>query len=485
MEQRVRSGDGTDTVQALQRKLQALEDESDMLETIIENSTDAIQISDSRQVTLRVNRAYEVLTGIKREELVGVPVEDLVRQNLISESCSSIVAKTKRPHTIVQFFPRTGRSAHVSCNPVFDSHGKIRFYICNDRDLNEIRNLQEELNKAQSLNERYLSELATLKAQLPQFADIIVEDKAMLKVMAMANRVAKVDSTVLILGETGVGKDETALFIHQNSSRAQQKFITINCGAITESLFESELFGREAYAFTGAGSKLKIGLLEVANHGTVFLDEVGELSLNMQVKLLHVLQHHTLTRVGGTQPVSIDVRIIAATNCDLEKMVREKQFREDLFYRLSVMNIRIPPLRERKNDIIPLAQHFLQYYNVKYDFQKRLSADACFALLNYYWEGNVRQLKNIIEQAVIMSEGNEIHADTLPLRRSETLEQDRETAESRGMTELLEQVELRYLNLYYERCGNIRDAARSLKMSPTTFLRHRTQLSEKYKDNKD
>lgn len=175
---------------------------------------------------LRVNRAYEVLTGIKREELVGIPVEDLVRQNLISESCSSIVAKTKRPHTIVQFFPRTGRSAHVSCNPVFDSHGKIRFYICNDRDLNEIRNLQEELNKAQSLNERYLSELATLKAQLPQFADMIVEDKAMLKVMAMANRVAKVDSTVLILGETGVGKDETALFIHQNSSRAQQKFIT-------------------------------------------------------------------------------------------------------------------------------------------------------------------------------------------------------------------------------------------------------------------
>ena len=351
-------------------------------------------------------------------------------------------------------------------------------YILKPFDVDEI----DMLIKRCLEQKRNRDSLVFLKGDVPQFLGVSEAAARIRHLIQVLGENLSVN--VLLRGETGTGKEVVARQIHANSARKDNLMVRINCGAIPENLMESELFGYERGAFAGA-LKTKKGLIELADGGTVFLDEVGELSLNMQVKLLHVLQHHTLTRVGGTQPVSIDVRIIAATNCDLEKMVREKQFREDLFYRLSVMNIRIPPLRERKNDIIPLAQHFLQYYNVKYDFQKRLSADACFALLNYYWEGNVRQLKNIIEQAVIMSEGNEIHADTLPLRRSETLEQDRETAESRGMTELLEQVELRYLNLYYERCGNIRDAARSLKMSPTTFLRHRTQLSEKYKDNKD
>lgn len=405
----------TEEVQQLEEDIHHLEYEYHILDSLIENSNDAIQISDRNLITLRVNRAYEILTGIQREELVGRPVKDLVGL-LISESCGAIVAKTKKPHTILQSFYRTGRTAHVSCNPVFDATGEIEFFICNDRDLDEISKLQSQLHEFMILNDRYLSEIETIRAQMPNKGQMIIEDKKMLTVLTLANRVARVDTTVLILGETGVGKDEIARYIHHCSNRANERFVSINCGAITESLFESELFGHESFAFTGAGNKAKMGLLEVSNHGTLFLDEVGELSLNMQTKLLHVLQSQSFIRVGGNKPIQVDLRVIAATNCDLAEMVSAKKFREDLYYRLNVIPITIPPLRERKNDIIPLAQHFISYYNKKYNFSKKISPSAGAALIAYRWEGNVRELKNTIEQAVIMTDGDMIHAESLPVR---------------------------------------------------------------------
>lgn len=464
----------------LREKIHRLEEENHMLDAFVENSTDAIQISDRNLVTVRINRAYEVLTGIKPDELVGLPVEELVKSGLISESCGAIVAKTRKPHTIVQTFRRTGRSAHVSCTPVFDRNGEIEFYVCNDRDLDEISALQMELYKIKHLNDRYLLELESIKAQFPDQGEMVVEDKAMLQVLSLANRVAKVDSTALILGETGVGKDEVARFIHRNSSRAAQQFVSVNCGAIAETLFESELFGHEGHAFTGAGGKVKLGLLDMADHGTLFLDEIGELSLNMQTKLLHVLQSCSFIRVGGNRPTQVDVRIIAATNCDLLEMVRRKQFREDLYYRLNVVPICIPPLRERKDDIVPLAQHFLEGYNQKYGFRKKLAPLTCFMLTNYIWIGNVRQLKNTVEQAVIMTDGDLISPDSLPVEVSRDTQFPSASPESADMAELLERLEWRYLNLYYEKYDNIREAARRLNMSPTTFLRHRNNLNEKF-----
>lgn len=480
MEQkRMSAGSDRETIRGLQARILELEEKNRVLDAFIENSTDAIQISDRNLVTLRINRAYEVLTGIRREELVGIPVEQLVKNHLISESCGAIVAKTKKPHTIVQTFYRTGRSAHVSCTPVFDGQGEIEFYICNDRDLDEISSLQQELHKIRGLNDQYLQELESFRAQMDGRSKLIVTDKEMLKVLSLAGRVAKVDSTALLLGETGVGKDEVARFIHQNSSRAEQRFVTINCGAITESLFESELFGHEGHAFTGAGSKVKQGLLEAANHGTLFLDEVGELSLNMQTKLLHVLQNRSFIRVGGNETVQVDIRVIAATNCDLAEMVRQKRFREDLYYRLNVIPIHIPPLRERKNDIIPLAQHFLDYYNQKYDFHRKLSPSTCFALLNYHWEGNVRQLKNTIEQAVIITDTDLIQPESLPVNVAGQ-DSGQEVPEEAGLNEMLERMELRYLQTFYERYGSIRKAAERLRLPPTTFLRHWEKLRQKY-----
>ncbi len=466
--------------------LELLEDYR-VLASFVENSTDAIQISDRNLVTIRINRAYEILTGINRDELVGVPVAELVQKNLISESAGALVRRDGRPHTIVQHFPRTGRSAHVSCKPVYDRDGEIEFFICNDRDLDEISNLKSQLTEVSHLKDQYLAELEKLKSREQTRSSMIVEDREMLKVLSLAARVAKVDSTALLLGETGVGKDELARFIHANSPRADKKFVSINCGAITESLIESELFGYEAHAFTGAGNKAKAGLFEVADGGTIFLDEVGELSLNMQTKLLHVLQSHTFMRVGGSKTLTTDIRVISATNRDLAQMVAERSFREDLYYRLNVVPIHIPPLRERKNDIIPLAQSFLVHYNQKYGYDKKLSPTACYTLLNAHWEGNVRQLKNAVEQAVIMCDGDTIQPEHLPVRGGALpavtgagIPLAPAAMEGQSLTEMLERTEKQYLDLAYERHGSVREAAKSLGMSSATFQRHKAELDRKY-----
>lgn len=468
-------------MEQIEEQIQYLQTRNKMLEAFLEHSADAIQISDRNMSTMFVNHAYEVLTGISREEQEGVPVKDLVEKGLISPcSACSLVSQSRQPCTIVQTFSRTGRSAHVSCNPVFDEQGEIEFFLCNDRDLEEIKNLRSELKEVTDLKNRYLSELEAVKTQLPSREGLVAEDEAMLNVLGSAYRAARADATVLILGETGVGKDEVAKFIHRSSPRASQPFVNVNCGAIPEKLFESEVFGYEGHAFTGAGSKARAGLFEVANHGTLFLDEVGELSLNMQKKLLHVLQDHSFLRVGGSKPIQADVRVIAAANCDLEQMVREKKFREDLYYRLHVVTLHIPPLRSRKNDIIPLAQHFLDLYNRKYGLHKTLSPAARFVLLQHPWVGNVRQLRNTIEQAVILTDSDIIHPDSLPIRVEENVALPEIPYEDISIDDLLERIELQYLDLYYETYGSVREAARHLQMTPSTFLRHKKVFSEKY-----
>ncbi len=453
-----------------------------MLTAFLENSPDAIQISDKNLVTIMVNRAYEELTGINRAEQIGVPVYQLVKKGLLSESCASIVKKTRKPESIIQTFSRTNRSAHVTCSPIFGDDGEIEYYICNNRDLNEINSLHLKLQETKAQSDHYRLELEALRNNAHVRNKLIIEDRAMIDVFALANKISKVDTTILLLGETGVGKDEISKYIHNNSMRHNNAFISVNCGAIAESQFEDVLFGFEKISPAGYGKKSKSGLFEVADKGTLFLDEIGELSLEMQKKLLQVLQTRSFIRSGGTKTVNIDVRIIAATNRDLEQMVQDGQFREDLFYRLNVISISVPPLRSRKNDILPLANHFLDIFNKKYNMNKQLSSKASYALLNYNWPGNIRQLKNTIEHAVILSETDLIEPDCLALHipgKSHAPSMP-ELKESEGLKELLEQTELKYLNMYYEKYGNIRAAASRLKMSPTTFLRHKTELENKY-----
>ncbi|MCS7176109.1 MAG: sigma-54 dependent transcriptional regulator [Candidatus Kapabacteria bacterium] len=254
--------------------------------------------------------------------------------------------------------------------------------------------------------------------RLEQPHDIIAVSESLRSILGLARMLAAVDTTVLIVGETGTGKELLARFIHRNSARASAPFVVINCGAIPRELAESELFGYERGAFTGAFDKVHPGKFELANRGTLFLDEVSELPLELQVKLLRVLQEKSFYRLGGKEEVQVDVRVIAATNRDLEQMVREGRFREDLYYRLNVAVIHIPPLRERPEDILPLATAFVDEFNRR--FNKRITGftpEAVSLLMSYPWRGNVRELRNAIERAVLLEQSDVITRETLHFLR--------------------------------------------------------------------
>ena len=457
---------------------------AEWLSTIIESSFDGIYITDEKANTILVNKSYESITGLSREEMLDRNMQDLLDAGVISCSGTLLVLKTGEPVTLHQEF-KTGKQALITSTPVYDHHQKIAMVITNVRDLSEIYSLKVELRRQEKQNTLLMQELEHIRNQT-QKLDIVVEDEKTLKAMHLADRVKDLDTTVILTGETGVGKEVFAKYIHQQSSRREHSFIKVNCGAIPENLIESELFGYEKGAFTGAERHGKPGLFEVANKGTLFLDEIGELPLPMQVKLLRVLQEQEITRVGGIHPIKVDVRIIAATNQDLEEMVREKLFRQELYYRLMVFPIHIPPLRERKADIPVLAKTFLSALNQKYHQNKALSDNALELLTDYPWPGNIRELKNVVERAFIICMEDTIDMTSLSIiapRAEIDMRQERfeEPEEVDDLPAYLESVEYRFIKRAYEKYGNVRDAAKSLGISPATLIRkkNRQEAEEK------
>lgn len=456
----------------------------DRLNAIIEHSFDGIFITDKDANTIKINHAYEEITGLKKEEVMGKNMADLVHNKIISMSGSLIVLKTKKPVTLQQHF-KTGRQALITSSPIFDDAGRLVMVVTNVRDLTEIYNLKEEVQEKTVAIERLRLELNHLQESFSE-CDLIIKDDTALAAMLLANKVAPMDTAVMLLGETGVGKEVMAKYIYQHSLRAANSFIRVNCGAIPENLIESELFGYEGGAFTGANKSGKMGLFELANGGTIFLDEVGELPKDMQVKLLRVLQEQEVMRIGGTAPIKIDSRVIAATNRNLEEMVKQKLFREDLYYRLTVFPIQIPPLRMRPKDITPLAQSFLDRLNHKYNFKKFFSHVSLKLLNEYDWPGNIRELKNIVERAVIISMGDEIQPEDLHLHHKSSEQENLfgqppqiSHENTIDLQATMDSLEFQYLENAYKIHGNVRDAAKSLGLTPSTFVRKR----QKYQNN--
>lgn len=463
---------------------------AERLNAIIEHSFDGIFITDKNANVLRINHAYEDITGLKSEDVLGKNMADLVKRKLISHSGSLIVARTKKPVTLQQRF-RSGKEALVTSSPIFDKNGTLIMIVTNVRDLTEIYNLKEIVQEKTDAMERLRLELAHIQNPAAE-QEVIAKDETTLAAMLLANRVAPMDTTVILLGETGVGKEVMARYIYQHSHRVKNSFIKVNCGAIPESLIESELFGYESGAFTGANRSGKIGLFELANKGTLFLDEIGELPKDMQVKLLRALQEQEIMRVGGTKPVKINVRVIAATNRNLEEMVKSGEFREDLYYRLTVFPISIPPLRLRKKDITPLALSFLTKLNQKYNFKKYFSTISIQLLNEYNWPGNIRELKNIVERAIIISSADEIRPEDLhllhqnqPVIMLEEKNIDMKKTEIGSdiqfpidLQDILTRTEYHYLTAAYKKCGNVRDAAHALGITPSTFVRKRKKYEE-------
>lgn len=383
------------------------------LEAIINSSYDGIFVTDGVGTVLRVNKAYERITGVKATEVMGKRMADLVAEGYYNQSVTVLVLESRRVMTIDQTV-KNNKHILVTGNPIFDEAGEIFRVVTNVRDVTDLNNLQQQLSKKAEETLKYKTELSHLRSLHFKEADIIYRSREMASVVELAVKVADVSSTVLITGESGTGKELIAKLIHRQGKGDTKPFIKINCGAIPDNLLESELFGYEGGAFTGARKEGKPGLFELANGGTLFLDEIGEMPLVLQVKLLRAIQEKSVTRVGGVRANPVSVRIIAATNRNLLKMVEQGAFREDLYYRLMVVPIHMPPLRERKEDIPLLTMHFLDRFNREFGFSKTISPPVIDRLTEYSWPGNVRELENVIERMVVTTRGDELEAASLP-----------------------------------------------------------------------
>ncbi|MGW8426650.1 sigma-54 interaction domain-containing protein [Peribacillus simplex] len=383
------------------------------LDAIIENSYDGIYITDQDGVTLYTNSAIERITGIPKEYYIGKSVDQLIKRGILNASVTHKVVKLRRTVSVVQD-NFAGKETLITGSPVFNAEGEIEQVVTNIRDLSDLNELMHELTKVNELNNQYKQEIEKLRKITSKDGVVFVSDK-MKMIYEIAERISDIDATVLILGETGVGKDVLARNIYNRSIRSKKgDFIKINCGAIPADLLESELFGYEGGAFTGANQKGKPGMFELAESGILFLDEVGELPLQLQVKLLRALQEREIQRIGGTKPKKIDVRIIAATNRNLSEMVKSGDFREDLFYRLNVIPITIPPLRERREDILALTDLFLTKANEQYKFSKEIDSRLKEYFYQHDWPGNVRELINIVERLVVLTDNQILSINDLP-----------------------------------------------------------------------
>ena len=440
------------------------------IEAIIESSYDGIYVTDGQANTIRVNSAYEKITGMKASELIGRNMEELVKEGYFDESVSLKVREQMKPVTIRQTL-KSGKSILVTGNPIFDENGKIKMIVTNVRDMTDLVELQQQLEYTKGMSSAYRDILKSMQQASARDNDIIMVSEPMLHIQELLDRVRKTSATVLIYGETGVGKDRIAEEIHEKSDRAEGGiFVKINCGAIPETLLESELFGYERGAFTGARKEGKSGLFEVAHKGTLFLDEVESMPMVLQSKLLRVLQNFEITRVGGTKPIKVDVRLICASNQDLKDLIAKKMFRADLYYRLNVIPIYIPPLRERRDDVPYLVHFFLNRYNKKHGSRKTISKEAMDHLLTYSWPGNVREVANVVERLVVITHGDYIVPGNLP---KEIFEKSTKDFLENGLTlkEQLDKIEISIIRKAVDKFGSARKAAPHLGMDSTSLTR--------------
>lgn len=444
------------------------------LESIIENTYDGLYITDGNAVTLRVNRAYERITGIKREEVVGRNMRELVASGVYNRSVTLEVLEKKKPITFVQEV-RTGKKVIVTGNPIFNYDGEIEMVVTTVRDITELVELKDKLHERELELNCYKEELEKIKTYMEGDFSFVTVSKVMNNLIETAYKAAHFDSNILITGESGTGKGSLAKLIHSWSYRKKGPFIKINCAAIPENLFESELFGYEPGAFSGASNKGKKGLLEMANGGTLFLDEIGDLPLNLQSKLLQVIEEKEMIRLGSTKTIKLDIRIIAATNQNIESLIEKNKFRRDLYYRINTVSLHLKPLRERIEDIIPLANHFLKLLNDKYNMKKVFTSESLKILSNYSYPGNIRELSNIVENAFLISDDSFIGKDDLPehVRKEEKID----ISIDNDLKKIINEIELRALKSAIEKYGSTRKAAKHLNISQSSLVRKLKKLS--------
>ncbi|MGG1659936.1 sigma 54-interacting transcriptional regulator [Brevibacillus sp. NRS-1366] len=449
----------------------------------ISDDLQAIYSSENEQIVV-VNHAGKIVriagTFLQEfwqvnlpEQLIEADVYQLEKSGVFYPNIADLCMTQKKKLSMIQE-SKSGRMVWSVATPVF--HGdKLEKVVILSRDITGIHVLRSDLELPPAKSKENEHEMDELLTKQVNHKKLVYRSQIMKSLVEDIKHIAKVDSTVLLMGESGVGKEVFAQAVHEFSLRKDEPFIRVNCGALPESLIESELFGYEKGAFTGADQKGKPGMFEMANKGSIFLDEITELPYNMQVKLLRVLQEKEIMRVGGTRTIPVDVRVIVATNQDMKELVKDQRFREDLYYRLYVIPIEIPPLRKRVPDIIPLAIHFLKQFNRLYGLEKNVSREALHMLEGYSWPGNVRELQNVIERLVVKTREDSIGTqDVLPnLFKEEPLSRENKTVvlDIMPLKEAVEEVENQLIALALKKYGTAARVAKILGVSPATVSR--------------
>ena len=447
---------------------------AEYVEQLCDTFRDAICVTDREGIVTLVNKRHAELTGIARDKMMGSRIQDMVQNGIFDVVLNPRIVETGQKVSSVQNL-YNGRTLLLDGHPVKDATGKVAYVVTVIRDITALTELREEITAQRELLETFqnLSSEGASGNQYPR----VVQSPVMQRLYAEASAIAETDATVLLLGETGVGKDVVARHIHRNSLRADAPFIKVDCGSIPENLIETELFGYVPGSFSGASKHGKAGLVEAASSGTLFLDEIGELPMTMQSRLLRVLQDWEVLRVGATVPKKVDVRVVAATNKELEREVAKGTFRSDLYYRLKVAVLNIPPLRSRRVDILPLAQSFLTFYGKKYRKAVNLSEEAKQVLQNHTWPGNVRELENLVQGLVVTCKHGLVGVRDLagirPLPPCESGEGHYAlpSIEGRSLKSIMKEVETAVIEKGMQRYGSISELSRQFQMDRSTIFR--------------
>lgn len=445
-----------------------------------------VWITDENANSLALNK-QSVKTGkeVCREDLLNKNMKELIEKGYLKNSSAIKVIKNRKENRIVQVLG-DGMQIYTAGVPYFYDD-KLQLVMCTDLDISQATEWKKLFEEQERKMEKYEKELEYFRQKNEAVADFIFNTESMRRIVGMALRVAKVDTTILIQGESGTGKEVLADLIYQNSNRKNKTMIKVNCGAIPESLLESELFGYERGSFTGAKQQGKIGLFELAHKGTLFLDEIGEIPLNLQSKLLRAIQEREIRRIGGKESISIDIRIIAATNINLKKAVEEGRFREDLYYRLNVVPIEIPPLRRRKKDIVELVGCFVKQFNNKYRTEKVFDDSAILELSKYDWPGNIRELKNIVERVIVTTEVKIIEGEQIRYQNLDngTFIGLTHKLEGKSLKERTEKFEKELLEIMVYQYPSANKIAESLQVNRSTITRKLKKYGITYKGFSD
>ena len=443
-------------------RVKALNQEFD---AIFESSFDGIWLSDGDGKVLKMNKACEKIFGFARDELIGKYPTDMLEKGVYSRS-SAVRAIEKKDTVTTTLTTKDGKTIIATSTPVFDEKNTISLVVNNIRDATHLFELQSELDQMKGLTELYKNQLKQVEVK----KGFVYQSNQMEEIVSLALRLANVDCPVLITGPSGVGKELIADIIHSNSERKDGPFVKVNCGAIPENLMESELFGYESGAFSGANRAGKLGYFALAHKGTLLLDEIGELPLHMQVKLLRAVQDKSIIRVGGTKPFNVDIRVLAATNRNLKVMIANNEFREDLYYRLNVATISIPPLNERRDDILPLVKHFLSQFNKKYKKNIQITNDILEYWYQYDWQGNVRQLENTVERVVVSAQDQVVTTHDLKTSATKKSIKDKEE-EIISLPEAVAQTEQKLIERVFKQYKTTREMAKKLNIHQSTLIR--------------